>query len=166
MATARNSHTATLLLDGHVLVAEGDLFDGLGDLRPINRAELYDPSTGAVAATGNMTHSREFHTATLLPDGRVLIAGGYDGSGHLALTAELYDPSTGLFTATGMMASIHSLAVLLNNGKVLMGPPAPDGNAELFDPRQARSLLLAVMLARSCRFKMRATPFCFPTAGY
>jgi hypothetical protein len=133
MLTPRLVHTATLLPDGRVLIAGGWFTDADGRLISTNSAELYDPATGTFAATGSMTTARYEHTSTLLPDGRVLIAGGGDASGHLALSAELYDPSTGTFTATGSLAAGHWRATLLNNGKVLMGLP-PDASAELYDP--------------------------------
>src|SRR5690242_13172824 len=91
---------------------------------------------GTFAATGNMTAARSGHTATLLADGRVLIAGG-DAAG----TAELYDPATGTFASTGKMTAARAAhtATLLPNGTVLIaggayGPPRSLGSAELYDP--------------------------------
>jgi hypothetical protein len=127
MIMARAAHTATVLFNGKILIA-GGYQQVLPDLA-LASAELYDPSAGTFAPTGAMTAARAGHTATLLTDGRVLIAGGY---GPLA-SAELYDPSTGTFTATGGMITpaFPNTATLLGNGKVLIaGYPT----AELYDP--------------------------------
>jgi hypothetical protein len=136
MSTGRSAHTATLLQSGKVLVAGGDvcLFDNYYHDCPLSSAELYDAGTGTFAATGNMSVTRDFHTATLLPNGKVLIAGGHDAS------AELYDPTSGAFTTTGGMSvgrNAHT-ATLLANGKVLIaGGNSVSGalaTAELYDP--------------------------------
>ena len=92
-------------------------------------------------AIGSLATRRAFHTATLLPSGKVLVVGGTsDGSGALA-SAEVYDPATGLWSGTGSLnAARHShAAVLLPNGKVLVVGGTITGasalaSAEIYDP--------------------------------
>jgi hypothetical protein len=135
LTVPREFHTATLLPNGTVLIAGGFSF-GNGPFSSWASAEIYDPSTGAFVSTGSMTAARQMHSGTLLPGGKVLIAGGAFGNGGPSqASAELYDPATGKFTATGSMTvpRIQHLATLLNTGKVLIA----GGNsltAELYDP--------------------------------
>jgi hypothetical protein len=148
----RGGYTATLLPDGKVLVAGGDSatlvvqpdVGGPGpDALTLASAELYDPRTGSWTVTGSMTEARRGHTATPLPNGAVLVAGGYRNSAEGTMTlasAELYDPSSGTWTATaGMLAArIGHTATLLADGRVLVAggaDPAPaEAPAELYDP--------------------------------
>jgi hypothetical protein len=140
MTTPRTFHTATLLLDGTVLITGGLGYNTAfgGNLSSV---EVYQTLTGTFAAAGTMTTPRAGHTATLLPDGRVLIAGG--GTNQLngsTASAELYDLSTGTFSRTGDMIAAHTChqATLLANGKVLIsggdGPHQSVYGAELYDP--------------------------------
>jgi hypothetical protein len=102
MLTPRGLHTATLLADGKVLIVGG--YTPSGSFIGLASAELYDPSTGTFTAAGNMIDAHFCHSATLLGNGKVLIAGsGIIGSdivnGHAyghATIAELYDLATGM----------------------------------------------------------------------
>ena len=98
MAQARYRHTATLLPNGKVLVVGGQSDDG-GTVFWAS-AEIYDSASGRWEPTGQMSVPRAGHTATLLPNGLVLVAGGYNQDGLLS-SAELYDADSGSWTAIG-----------------------------------------------------------------
>jgi Kelch motif len=137
---------ATLLADGRVLVAGGN-----GDINEKDPAftdtEIYAPDRGAWIKTGQMIFARySGHSMTLLPDGKVLVAGGsaYQraGSGPYPRgDAELYDPTTGTWAETGAMALArsHHSAVLLRDRRVLVvggygNSLRPTDVGEIYDP--------------------------------
>jgi len=125
--TRRLDASATLLADGRVLIAGGleVTVPAPGNPLPkLNTAEIFDPATGQFTPTGNMLDRRWKHTATLLDDGKVLIAGG-DGDGFCTIaTTELFDPVTGTFSATGSLLSpdgrVGHTATLLGTKEVLI----------------------------------------------
>ena len=77
LGTARANHTATLLPNGKVLVAGGYYTHGFRS-DPLRSAELYDPASGTWTDTGSLVIARSGHTATLLPNGKVLVASGFE----------------------------------------------------------------------------------------
>ena len=120
LATARYGHTATLLANGQVLVAGG--YDDESATNFIASAELYDASRATWTATGALTVGRWYHTATLLANGKVLVAGGVSINGDLTST-ELYDPATGRWTTGSFSLTtvrVEHTATLLPNGQVLV----------------------------------------------
>jgi hypothetical protein len=138
MTIGRSGCSVTLLLNGEVLLAGGfipnpspqnpmDTITG-----PVDTAELYNPVTRTFTQTGSMTAARSDQSATLLPNGKVLLAGGSGLD-----SAELYDPASGTFAPTGKMSFGRTgpSAVLLLDGKVLVagGGNSPPPGAELYD---------------------------------
>ena len=138
MTMPRITHTATLLNDGEVLVAGG--FGSRADSPAGYSAELYDPATGTWRRTGDLVRDHRRFTATLLDDGRVLVAGG-TGSIPTLFATELFDPATETWTRTGNLnrARQGHTATLLNDGEVLVAGGSDNlrgiiGSAEVFDP--------------------------------
>lgn len=144
MALKRSEFTATLLRDGRVLVAGGQSLDPY--LIATDQAEVFDPAMNRFEpARGPMITARRDHTATLLADGRVLLAGG-DGRyiDSVNKECELFDPATGTFAPAGEMWHCRTghTAALLDSGLVLIAGGASwyggltfyPVDLELFDP--------------------------------
>ncbi|RKG62576.1 hypothetical protein D7X30_04630 [Corallococcus sp. AB011P] len=139
LATPRISHTATLLPEGKVLIAGGLQFIN-GVPIYLASAEVYDPGPGTWTPTESMFTARDLHVATLLLDGRVLVAGGLNDS-RVHGAAELYGP-TGPWHRTDSMSSSRyaAPATLLPNGKVMVAGGYSSSifgylaTAELYDP--------------------------------
>jgi len=142
MITARTYFSMVRLASGQILVAGGCTglnANGCGGVT--NKAEIYNPTTGKWSATSPMIAARGNLTATLLPNGKVLAAGGINGAGNPLGSAELYNPATGKWTATGNMITARDehTAALLATGKVLVaGGENLSGvtaiKTELYDP--------------------------------
>ncbi|HVA83655.1 MAG TPA: kelch repeat-containing protein [Candidatus Binataceae bacterium] len=141
MNQARASASAALLNNGKVLIAGGLAASG-----PTNSVELYDPASNSFASAASlptMNTARFDATATLLGNGKVLIAGGVGISGTLD-TVELYDSTNNTFASASSLPSMNmarfgATATLLNNGRVLMAGGFVDlytalGTIEMYDP--------------------------------
>lgn len=163
----RAGHTATLLPDGRVLLLggldasrlaleQGETFEHPSGL-------LYDPRSGAFTLLPHaLSVPRHHHTATLLPDGRVLILGGQQEDEVLA-SAELFDPATGessLLDAPLRRARRQHTASLLNDGRVLIaggrGKKDALDSVEVFDPTTQTFSKLSSTLRKE-RFNHTAT---------
>ena len=125
MAEVRAGHTATLLRDGRVLVSGGAI-DPDGE-QVLASAELYDPASGSWTTVEEMSDPRSAHTATLLPDGRVLVVGGIGKfvspmETRMLASAELFDPGHRALDQCGTYGRPRSghTATLLPDGTVLV----------------------------------------------
>ena len=168
MGTKRASLTLTVLDDGTVLAAGGYESSSLDTgVVAVNSAEIYDPLADTWTPTENsMAVPRYGHTATLLPDGKVLVTGGSNATGLSLSSAEVYDPDTDEWTTVAPMGGVRlgHAATLLPNGKVLVAggfvriANQTLASAEIYDPatdtwssaaslRTARTSPTATMLA-------------------
>lgn len=179
MTTPRLTFTLTALPDGRALAVGGSTPGGQAGsgggqtIRPSASAEVFDPATGEWEATGEMTAARFEHTATALPGGRVLVAGGLggdavDGTFAPLASVEVFDPAVGQFTTAAAMAEgrTNHVAVPLGDGTVVVAGGLGDGEptqralatAERYDPsgggwarlpalRQGRAGATATVLA-------------------
>jgi hypothetical protein len=130
------------LADGRVLFTGGCSSSGCGGVEQSAASDVYDPMTGRIERGPVMAVPRLSHTATLLLDGRVLLAGGYGGEGEPPIASiEVFDPTTETFTALGPLreARADHTASLLSDGRVVMaGGRGVDGSnlrsVEIVDP--------------------------------
>ena len=147
MNVMRSSHTATLLADGRVLVTGGSTVSAAAAKGYVNNtsAEIYDPVANTWTAAPPMSVARSHHTATRLPDGKVLVVGGENVLYLVEPTAEVYDPAANTWTATRaapLSPRSQHTATLLPSGLVLIaggfdivdGLLTPLATAELYDP--------------------------------
>lgn len=170
MNLPRLGHSLTTLADGRVLAAGGSSLGGAEGtaggqtIRPESSAEIFDPVSGRWTSTSaGMSSARFEHTATLLDDGRVLIAGGQgppaEGRSSALASTELFDPAVDTFLRSNDMAEARAnhAAVKLADRSVLVvgGAGGPDGDlslstAEVFDPaRGAWNAVGALSQARN-----------------
>jgi hypothetical protein len=164
MNPSLSKHIAVALADGRVLLLGGYSYLPDGQWGDLYGAQLYDPQTGTFSKTGEIVGTPLFDTATLLTDGRVLLASGATATGQPVASAELYDPNTGTFSMTGSMNTVResATATLLADGRVLIaggyGGSGDLSSAELYDPktgkfRKTGSMTVARQAAIATRLK-------------
>src|SRR5438046_2094133 len=137
MSIARSRAGAIALADGRVLVTGGITTAGA----ILNSAEIYDAATNSWSAIPSaLIEPRAGHTASLLRDGRVVLAGG-DTDGRISQSVEVFDPSTGEFSFAGTLSMPRAghAAAVLTDGRVLIaggsfGGVAPSASTDIFDP--------------------------------
>ena len=122
MLQARAEFAITLLSNGQVLVAGGcTAYNANGCSATTAKAEVYNPATGIWKATAAMHAARHAMNGTLLPSGKVLVAGGATGASDALISSEIYDPITRLWTVGAKMVQARSdyASLMLASGKVL-----------------------------------------------
>lgn len=163
MATSRRHAAGATLPDGRILVVGGTNTTGVDGTASIfyNSAEIYDPAIGTWSATGSLTTGgRALHSATRLPDGTILITGGWNGSAALS-TAEVYNPAAGTFSATGSMTTAraaHRFTMLFDGRVLITGGFDSAGNplasAEIYNPATGTFSATGSMAAARSRHRM------------
>ncbi len=150
LATPRSSHTQTTLLDGRVLITGGHTgADGTSPGTATASVEIFDPFSGVFTSAAAMTSSRAAHTATLMPDGTIVVAGGS--------TWQVFDPTSDTWSVNRAMVhsrSSHAAVLLVDYGGVpgdhrvlLLGGLGSGANTmELLDPADGSSQLLSATL--------------------
>lgn len=131
---ARVSHTATLLSNGKVLVVAGEGVDPSQGVLCLTSCEIYDPASKIWNPTTSISGPREHHATTLLKNGLVLIAGGYDGHNTLYTTCFLYNPVTEAVANAGSLTHQRQISTLIpwrNNGALMLGGGT---TCEAYDP--------------------------------
>jgi hypothetical protein len=146
MHARRSAFTSVTLKDGRILVA-GGLSGGQYPYHKVEAtAEIYDPETARFAETGSMEFPRYKQGAALLPDGKVLVAGGSNEIGRQITysSTEIFDPQTGKFSPGPTMKfpryKLLSGVVVLNDGRILLAGGAE--RPEIYDP--AREVFTAL----------------------
>jgi hypothetical protein len=125
----RIGHTATLLSDGNVLFAGGTSSDITDTIIDWAGAEIYDPAKRTFSSTGSMSASRWDHTATLLNDGRVLIAGGSVASAEMIYNPQVLVPPPVLLSIPGDVDGKAAILHAATHQVVSAGDPAVAGEA-------------------------------------
>ena len=167
LTTGRSSHTATRISGAPFQCGSGCgkvlVVGGVGASGKLASAELFDPASASFTTTSPLTTARTSHTATLLPSGRILVAGGTGPDGQPLASAEVYNPATGMWSATSSLATARSshTTTLLSDGRVLVaggigGGGTPLASAELYDPATGNWTATASM--GSPRSSHTATP--------
>jgi hypothetical protein len=148
MQAQREAHTATLLPDGRVLVvgallSSGNPYPAPGFPELIPSTEVYSSTANTWAIGAPISTPRWGHTATLLPDGRVIIIGGYSWYGRVQSSVEIFDPASNRWYAARPLshARANHTATLLADGTILVvGGSSVAGatdTAERYNPRDA-----------------------------
>jgi Kelch motif/Galactose oxidase, central domain len=139
LTTQRESPGAALLPDGRVLIVAG--YDDSPSPTYLKTAEIFDPKTNSFSpVSATISEGVYWPQVASLPDGRVLVAGGYNGTDDIA-TAQVFNPGTGSFSPVGSLLTARDSAATapLPNGRVLIAGGFGDGNvlmsSEIFNPQ-------------------------------
>jgi len=161
MNASRARPTATLLNSGTVLIAGG--YGGAGNLVALASAELYDPTTGTFTPTGSLSTARQGHTATLLNNGTVVVAGGYNGT---ALTSsELYvrfllSPASLSFSSqpVGTTSAPQTVTLSNNESAALTIASVSISGANVSDFTETNNCVGSLSAAASCSINVTFAP--------